>query len=147
MNVSFTGADVGNARTFSVDYLEPRAPQATPTAAQTVTETVRDLILAQSPLKLVADGADVRYEGQITGFDVQPVAIQANETAALNRLTITLSIRYTDTLEKGKDSEFTITRFADYDSGQDLVTVEETLVKEIGRQLAQDIFDRTLGRW
>jgi hypothetical protein len=50
-------------------------------------------------------------------------------------------------LEPKKNTEFTVSRFADYSSGQDLTAVESQLVTEIGRQLAQDIFDRTLGNW
>ena len=78
---------------------------------------------------------------------VQPVSIQANETAALNRLTITVTISYVNTLDPKKNLETTISRFEDYSSSQDLATVEEQLVQNIGKQLSQDIFDRTLGNW
>jgi len=147
MNVSFTGGDVGNARTMSVDLFQARAPLATPLSAQLFTETLRDLLLAQTPLKLARDNGDLQYSGTITGYDVQPVSIQASETAALNRLTMTASVTYVNTLDPKKNAEFTVSRFADYDSGQDLVTVEERLVQEIGKQMAQDIFDRTVGNW
>ncbi len=147
VNYSFTGGDVGNARTMSVELFQARAPLATPNSVQVCTETVRDLLLAQTPLKLARENGDVQYSGSITGYDVQPVNIQANETAALNRLTISLSVTYVNTLEPKKNSEFTIARFVDYDSSQDLATVEEQLVAEISKQLAQDIFDRTLGNW
>ena len=147
VNYSFTGGDVGNARTMTVELFQARAPLATPNSAQVCTETVRDLLLAQTPLKLARENGDVQYSGSITGYDVQPVNIQANETAALNRLTISLSVTYVNTLEPKKNSEFTIARFVDYDSSQDLAAVEEQLVAEISKQLAQDIFDRTLGNW
>lgn len=147
MNVSFTGGDVGQARTVSVDLFQARAPLATPQSAQLFTETLRDVLLAQSPLKLARGDGDLQYSGAIVGYDVQPVSIQANESAALNRLTLTASIIYVNTLEPKKNSEFTVSRFADYDSSRDLVTVEEQLVTEIGKQLAQDIFDRTIGNW
>lgn len=147
MNVSFTGGDVGQARTVSVDLFQARAPLATPQSAQLFTETLRDVLLAQSPLKLSRGDGDLQYSGAIVGYDVQPVSIQANESAALNRLTLTASIIYVNTLEPKKNSEFTVSRFADYDSSRDLVTVEEQLVIEIGKQLAQDIFDRTIGNW
>lgn len=147
MNVSFTGGDVGNARTMSVDLFQARAPLATPQSAQVFTETLRDLLLAQSPLKLAREDGDLQYSGAIVGYDVQPVSIQASETAALNRLTITASVTYVNTLEPKKNTEFTVSRFADYNSAQDLVTVEEQLVTEIAKQLAQDIFDRTIGNW
>lgn len=147
MNVSFTGSDVGDARTVSVELFQPSAPLATPLSAQLFTETLRDLLLAQSPLKLAREDGDLRYSGSITGYDVQPVSIQASESAALNRLTMTASVVYVNTLEPKKNSEFSVSRFVDYDSSRDLVTVEEQLVAEIAKQLAQDIFDRTVGNW
>jgi len=147
VNYSFSGGDAGNARTVSVDLFETRAPLATPSAAQGFTETVRDLLLAQTRLKLAQREGDVQYSGSITGYDVQPVSIQASETAALNRLTVTASVTFVNTLEPKKNTEFTVSRFADYSSSQDLTAVESQLVTEIGRQLAQDIFDRTLGNW
>jgi hypothetical protein len=147
VNYSFTGGDVGEARTVSVDLLDARAPLATPLSAQVLTETLRDLLLAQTPLKLKRTDGDVQYSGALVGYDVQPVNIQANETAALNRLTMTVSVVYVNTLDPKKNMEFSVARFADYNSGQDLVTVEEQLARDIGKQLAQDIFDRTLGNW
>lgn len=147
MNVSFTGGDVGDARTVSVALFQASAPLATPLSAQLFTETLRDLLIAQSPLKLARDEGDMRYSGALTAYDVQPVSIQASETAALNRLTITASVVYENTLEPKKNAEFSVSRFADYSSAQDLATVEEQLVTEIAKQLAQDIFDRTLGSW
>jgi hypothetical protein len=147
VNYSFTGGDPGNARTLSVDLFQTGAPLASPNVAQVCTETVRDLLLAQTPLKLARTEGDVQYTGTIVGYDVQPVSIQANESAALNRLTITLNVTYVHTLDPTKNTTFTISRFADYNSTQDLVTVEEQLVRVISNQLAQDIFDRTLGNW
>ncbi|HEY0977425.1 MAG TPA: LptE family protein [Flavobacteriales bacterium] len=144
---SFSGGDVGQAKTMSVALFDARAPLCPPPSAQLLTETVRDLLQAQTPLNLVQRDGDVQYGGSVTGYDVQPVAIQANETAALNRLTISVSIQYTNTLEPKKNAEFTATRFADYPSSQDLSTVESALVEDISKQLAQDIFDRTLGNW
>jgi len=145
VNYSFTGGDVGEARTVSVDLLDARAPLATPLSAQVLTETLRDLLLAQTPLKLKRTDGDVQYSGALVGYDVQPVNIQANETAALNRLTMTVSVVYVNTLDPKKNMEFSVARFADYNSGQDLVTVEEQLARDIGKQLAQDIFGPDVG--
>jgi hypothetical protein len=147
VNYGFTGGDVGQAKTLSVVTFQARAPLASALSAQAFTETLRDLLQAQTPLDLVKEKGDVNYEGEITGYDVQPVAIQASETAALNRLTIAVNVRYTNSTDKEKNSEFTVSRFADYDSGQDLSSVEGALVLEISKQLSQDIFDRTLGNW
>lgn len=135
------------AKTVSVDLLEARAPLCTPQTAQTITEQVRDLMQSQTPLTLSRTDGDIAYSGSITGYDVQPVAIQANETAALNRLTISIGVHYSNKFEPRTDTDLNLSRFADYSSDQDLSTVEDGLVREIGKQLAQDIFDRTLGNW
>jgi hypothetical protein len=148
VSYSFTPpASVGTAKTFSVELFENRAPLSTAQDGQTFTETLRDLLQAQTPLDLQRSNGDVQLSGAITQLDVQPVAIQANETAALNRLTMAVSVRYINATDKSKDSEFSVSRFADYSSTQDLTSVQASLVQEISKQLAQDIFDRTLGNW
>jgi len=148
VSYSFTPpASVGTAKTFSVDQFEAKAPLSSAQSAQTFTEILRDLLQAQTPLDQQRKNGDVQFSGSITGYDVQPVAIQANETAALNRLTISITVRYTNATDKTKDTEFNVSRFADYNSTQDLGSVETALVEEISKQLAQDIFDRTLGNW
>ncbi|MEZ4738718.1 MAG: LPS assembly lipoprotein LptE [Flavobacteriales bacterium] len=147
MNYSFSGGDVGDARTVTVEQFDGRAPLATANSVQIFSENLRTLLLAQTPLKLKKAEGDVQYSGSIVGFDVQPVSIQANETAALNRLTMTVAVTYINTLEPKLNTEFNVTRFADFNSTQDLVSVEQQLVTEISKQLAQDIFERTLGNW
>lgn len=148
VHYSLSGGSVpATAKTLSVASFEARAPLCSPQAAQGITEAVRDLLQAQTPLTLVQRDGDIAYEGTVTGYDVQPVAIQANETAALNRLTITVSIHYTNKADSKAATDLTLSRFADYPSSQDLSTVQDGLVQDIGKQLAQDIFDRTLGNW
>ena len=148
VNYSFGGGTFHpDAKTLSVQFFDPRAPLSSPRTAQVLTETVRDLMQAQTPLALVKADGDYDYEGAITGYNVQPVAIQSNETAAQNRLTITVQVRFRSRFDEKQNTELSLSRFVDYPSSQDLSSVEEDLVREISRQLAQDIFDRTLGNW
>lgn len=148
VNYSFSGGSIpAGAKTISIQLFEARAPLCTPQSAQLLTETVRDLLQAQTPLNLVRTEGDLQYEGAVIAFDVQPVAIQASETAALNRLTISVSVHYTNKLEPKASGDISASRFADYSSTQDLSAVEAQLVEDISKQLAQDIFDKTLGNW
>ncbi len=148
VNYSFGGGTFHpDAKTISVQLFDPRAPLSSPRTAQVLTETVRDLMQAQTPLALVKQEGDYDIEGSITGYDVQPIAIQGNETAAQNRLTITVQVRFRCGLDEKQNTELTLSRFVDYQSTNDLANVEEDLVRNISRQLAQDIFDRTFGNW
>jgi len=145
---SFTGADIPlEAKTVSVGFFQNNAPLANPTLSQTFTESLRDIFISQTKLNLVPVNADLQFEGSITGYDIRPVAIQANETASLNRLTITVSVQYKNSFDEKKNFDQNFTRFADYSSTEQLSSVEEGLISEINKQLVQDIFDRSFGNW
>jgi hypothetical protein len=141
------GAQTSGARTFSVDYFRPQTPLASPIVAQNFTEELKDVIQRQSTLRLVDSKGELRYEGQITDYRVSPVGVQANETTARNRLTVTVKVKYTNTIETDLNFERSFTKFADFDSTFDLLAVEDELMAEISEQLIQEIFNASLGNW
>lgn len=145
---SFTGADIPpEAKTVSVDFVENRAPIVNPTLSPAFTEALRDIMIAQTNLDLVDEDGDLQYEGNIVGYDVAPVAITGEETAALNRLTIRVSIKYINTLDEEKNAESQYSAFYDYPSTQDLTAVESAAIEDINARLVQDVFNKTLGNW
>lgn len=148
VNYSFTGADIpADAKTVSVAFFQNNAPLAGPNVSQQFTEALKDLFIAQTRLDLVSSNGDLRFEGAITGYDVRPMAIQGNDAAALNRLSMSVMVRYTNTLDEKKNFEQSFSRFVDFPSTTDLSSNEESLVGEINQQLVQDIFDRSFGNW
>ena len=90
---------------------------------------------------------DLRFEGSITGYSVTSVAIQGNETAALNRLTITVKVKFTNTKDDKLDYESSFSRYTDYESSQNLASIEDGLIAEINDQLTQDIFNKAVSNW
>ena len=96
---------------------------------------------------LTTEDGDLAYEGVISNYVVQPISIQGNQTAAQNRLTITVQVTYRSKVEEGKDFEQGFTRFADFQSSQDLSSVETQLIDDIFDQITQDIYNKTLGDW
>ncbi|MFN3343281.1 MAG: LPS assembly lipoprotein LptE, partial [Flavobacteriales bacterium] len=96
---------------------------------------------------LVKDNGDIRFEGAITGYDVRPVALQGNDAAALNRLTLSVNVRYINSFDDKKNFEQNFSRFVDFPSTTDIASNEESLIGEINKQLVQDIYDRSFGNW
>ena len=141
------GAQTSGARTYSVDYFKSQTPQASPTVALNFTESLKDLIQRQSTLKLVYEDGELRYSGAIVDYRVQPISVQGDETASRNRLTVTVQVRYTNTIEKDLSFDRSFSKFADYDSSSDLLSVEEDLMSQINEQLLQEIFNASLGNW
>ena len=117
VNYSFTGASIAeDVKTVSVKTFQSYAPLANANISQTFTEALKDKFISQTNLDLIAKDGDLRFEGSITGYNVTSVAIQGNETAALNRLTITVKVKFTNTKDEKLDYEtnFSIKTFSDH---------------------------------
>jgi len=123
------------------------AALAHPNTGQLFTESLKDVLMNQTRLSLVPSKGDLTYEGSITAYEVRPVAITGNETASLNRLTITVQVKYVNTKNEKKNFEQSFTRFADFESSSELSSIEENLIRQINDQLVQDIFDKSLSNW
>lgn len=143
------GRSIDDSVTVTVDQFSISAPLAKPTLAQTMTESLKDFIQRQTRLTLVPNDGDLIYEGDIVGYNIQPVAIVAGTTdqAALNRLTITVKVKYTDNIDDKYSFEANFSRFADFPSSQDISAVEDALIKEITEQITQDIINRSIYAW
>ncbi|MBN2615347.1 MAG: LptE family protein [Bacteroidales bacterium] len=145
---SFTGASIPpGAKTISVGYFTNKASLVEPTLSQTFTNTLRDMFTNQTNLEMVPRNGDLRITGEITGYTITPQAIQANQTAALNRLTVTVQVQYVNTLDHSKDFEASFSQFKDYSSSDNFNTVKDGLLKEISNNLADNIFNRALVNW
>jgi hypothetical protein len=144
---TFTGADTSGAETFSVDYFKPQTPLATPLLAQNFTEALKDLVLQQSTLNLSGGDGDLHFEGSIVEYSNNPISVQSDEVASLNRLQISIKVKYVNQIEDEKSFERTFTKFSDYESSLDFLSVEEELNTEIIDQLTQEIFNASLGNW
>jgi hypothetical protein len=145
---SFTGADTGDAESFQVNYFQNQADLVEPGIDRTFTLQLQDLIQNQTSLSLANNNADLIFEGEIIDFYVAPMTATAENTAAQNRLTIAVRVRYYNTLQPEKDFERRFSFYYDYPANAQLVGgTLETAVNEIFDRLTQDIFNAALTDW
>ena len=148
VNYGFTGASVSpDIKTFSVKYFPNNAPIVNPTLNQVFTEKLKEKVVSQASLSHADRQTDLIFEGTITGYAVQPIAIQSNETAAQNRLTITINIKFTNLKNEKQNFETAFSRYADYSSSENLSTVEPQLISTITDQIVDDVFNRVFINW
>ena len=149
VNYSFTGASISpDVKTISIDYFQNKSTLVVPTLSRDLTEALRDYFTSQTSLSLQERGGDLVLEGTITSYEPgKPMAIQGNETAALNRMTISVSVKFTNKKDEKQNYETTFTRYLDYPSSQPLSAVQSTLIEEINKQLVQDIFNKSVVNW
>ena len=145
---SFSGASIpAEAKTVSVDYFPNHAQLVNPLLSNNLTNALRDAMTNQTTLDMVETGGDLAFEGEITDYKTMPVAIPSGQTAAMNRLTITVRVRFSNRIDDTKDFEQTFSRYEDYPSDQDLNAVQESLTTTIVEQLVEDIFNKALVNW
>ncbi len=145
---SFTGASIpAEAKTISVQQFPNNAPLVQPMLSQLLTDALRDKFASQTSLSQVPIDGDLAFEGAITDYRTQPVAPTGNEIAALNRLTISVRVVFTNKFEPKQGFESTFSQFKDYESSRSLSEVEQTLMEEIVEALVQDIFNRAVVNW
>ena len=145
---SFSGVNLSpEVLTYSVDYFPNRAPIVQAQLSQLFTEALMDKIQGNTSLDLSTDGGDVSFSGEITGYAMRPTAITGQETAARNRLTITVRVKYTNNMEPELDYDTSFSRFEDYDASLNLTDVENELIELILEYLIEDIFNRAFVNW
>lgn len=145
---SFTGADTGNADTFQVNRFQNAADIVEPGIDRTFTLQLEDLIQSQTNLTLTESNGDLIYEGEILDYYIAPMSATAQSTAAQNRLTIVVQVRYYNTLEPEKDFDRRFSHYYDYPaSAQMLGALQATALDEIFTRITQDIFNASLTDW
>jgi hypothetical protein len=145
---SLDGASIPiEAKTISVTFFANNTTLGSPSISQKFTEKLRDMVSTQTRLALMKQNGDLQFEGAITDYNISPVAIQSTDQAALNRLTITVNVKYTNKFDATKNFEQAFTRFADYKTSSSLSSEEDKLLIEINRQLTEDIFNKAFNNW
>lgn len=149
LSVSLTGSDIdARAKTVYIQTFRNNATLVNPTLSQEFTNALKDRVQSQTPLSIIdTQNGDYSIEGEITGYSINPVAIQGNETAAMNRLTITVNVRFTNKFDEKKNFEQTFSRYIDYNSSQNFTAIESSLVNEINDALTEDIFNKAFVNW
>lgn len=145
---SFSGASIPEqAQTLSVAYFRNRAPSVQATLSSTFTDRLKEYLVNNSNLSLIDGFADLQFSGEITGYSVAPVSIQSNDQAAMNRLTITVQVRYVNRFDSKANFSQSFSRYQDYDANLSLSSVESSLIEEITEELVDDIYQKAFVNW
>ena len=148
MNYSMTGASIApDVKTIAIRPFPKTATLGPASMSQTFTEKLKDKFLSQTTLALADRNSDLTLEGTISNYAITPISIQTNEQAAQNRLTITVTAKFTNVKDEKQNFEASFSRYADYPSNRNLTDVEDNLIKDITDQIVDDIFNRAVINW
>jgi len=145
---SFSGASISpQIRTLSVQSFFNRAALMLSGLDQYVTDALIDKCKAQTSLRIVSELGDVDFEGEITDYKTQPVTIAANDFAAVNRFTITVRVKFTNTVEPQYSYDQSFSSYIDYESSEDWPSAEQRLYPDIIKVIIEEIFNKAFVNW
>ena len=146
---SFTGASIPpNAQSVSIAFFQNKAKLIEPTLSQTITDGLRDKFSSQTSLDVINEEGDLHLEGFISDYNTKPQAIQGDQTAALNRLTITVKVTYINSMDDSKSfKDASFSRYEDYSAEKSLEEVKDELIVSITEVIIDDIFNRAVVNW
>lgn len=146
---SFSGTSIqSDVHTITINYFEYRALQVNPTLSNDLTEALRQRFRQMTSLEQVDQDGDLEIIGEVTGYNVSPSSVTADEVAAQNRLTVTVRVSFMNRKYPEDDFEGqSFSGYADYDSTQSLDAVQSTLCAEIIDKIVEDIFNATVAQW
>lgn len=150
INYTLNGASIDYTvyKTIEVSQFPIRAALVYPPLQQTFENELLDYITRNTRLRTIDSGnADLRLEGEITGYSLSPQAVTEDAYASKTRLTIQVRIKYTDNRAEGKDIDQTFSAYRDFDASELLTDVQDQLCQEISKELVELIFNATLGDW
>ena len=148
INYSFSGASISTeVKTVSVQFFPNRARLINPTLSQDFTDGLKDKIRGQTNLTFVNYSGDVGFEGEITGYRTEPVAISGDDRASLTRFTVAIRVKFINQLDSEQNFDRVFTKYEDFESSIDFSSVEQDLIDTIIEAITEDIFNQAFVNW
>ena len=146
---SFTGISISpETKTFQVNYFQNTSALIEPGIERDFTIALQDLILNQTNLGLVKSNGDIFYEGEIVEYRISPTTSTSRNTAAQNRLTIGINVRFVNKNDEEADFEKRFSFFFDFEGSAQLIGSQKTTaLEEIFKRITQDVVNASLANW
>lgn len=145
---SFSGTSIQpDVKTINIDYFEYKALTVNPNLAAQLTEEMRERFRKMTKLEQVDDEGDLEIYGEVTGYAVSTAGVNAQEQASMNRLTVSVKIKFTNRKYPEDSFEKSFSSFAEFDASQLLDSVQDALCEEIVEKLVEDVFTATVAQW
>lgn len=135
-------------KTIDIGSFPIRAALVYPPLQQTFENELLNYVSRNTRLSEIDSGkADLKLEGEITGYSLSPQAVGTDAYATETRLTITVHVKYTDTKNPANNIDQSFSAYRQFDASLMLNDVQDDLCRQISEELTTLIFNATLGNW
>jgi hypothetical protein len=138
-----------DVQTVYIPFFSNKAPTAVPGLADQINSALIDRFVNQSRLRLASSrsNADALVDGVIISYSNKAFSISNQETAALNRVEISVRASFKFAREEKEKWNKNFSGFGEYDPAQDPINGENEAAQEAIEQLVENMFNEALGGW
>ena len=149
ISYKFNGANINYQTTHSVSIADfpNNAAMVNPTLSPALSEAIRDLFQRQTRLEVLSKGGDLELEGEIVGYDISQGAIAADSYASESKLTIRVTVHFTNNIYPEESFDKTYTAYQTFDASSLLTDVQDQLCNIMVTEIAENIYNDTVAKW
>lgn len=139
--------DYNVIKTITLESFTNRAAYQWGPMASMFNNSLSDIYVRQTKLRQVKRDGDLILSGEITSYDQTNKSISADGYSAMVQLKMTVKVTYKNNKnsEEGFERSFSASR--EYDSSQQLSSVQEELVQQMIDEIVDQIFNATVANW
>ena len=149
VSYKFNGAsiDYSKTKTIQISEFPLRSSYVWGPMAPMFNNQLRDQFAAHTRLVQVKRNGDLKIEGEITQYQQRNKSVSAEGYSAQTELSMTVNVRFTNTVNHSEDFERTFTATQSYETTRTLNEVQEELVTQMCKDLCDQIFNATVANW
>lgn len=140
--------DYTKIKSITIKDFPNQAALVYPPLSQMMTEEIKDIFTRQTRLQITQANGDLDLEGEITGYDLAPLAVMEDAFASKTRLTITIRVRYENQVTPTDGFEQSFSAYREFDANVMLTDAKQgELCTEIVKELVDQIYNATVANW
>lgn len=145
----FNGAsiDYTTTKTIQIENFPIRSAYVWAPMQSIFQNRITEIYTNQTKLRQVKKNGDMVLAGEIVAFDQFNKGISSDGYSSLVQLKMTVNVRFVNNKKHTDDFERQFSATAEYDASQQLNAVQEELVTQMVRDIADQIFNATVANW
>lgn len=149
VSYSFNGSSINYdiIHSISIDKFPIRSAYVWAPMESMFYSSLSDEFATKTKLEVLKRNADLQLSGEITEYSQTNKSISSEGYSAQTQLKMTVNVRFVNNTDHTQDFEQQFSATSEYDSSQQLASVQEELVQEMIDDIVDQIFNATVANW
>lgn len=139
--------DYNTIKTITIETFANRAAYQWAPMAPMLNTSISDIYNHQTKLRQVKRDGDLVLSGEITSYDQTNKSVSADGYSSMVQLKMTVKVKFTNNKHHEDDFDRAFSANREYDSSQQLSSVQEELVQQMIDDIVDQVFNATVAQW